>query len=431
MKKGSLSSVSVSHGVVSSKRHQDDVARQHLRKEDARRVKYVPVEVPDGVMIEPFCSDVSAISAGRNWAIGGAGEEEMSGDAWVEKVLACGRDLNWYHQKQSRKGNEGYYRRKIKDRQALGRRDKRGRMESDLSRFTVDLRPDHSRALEKILRGSISRSMVEMALDDIRREKIRLFELIYGRRVEFCGEHPDSGQYHHDLWHSGISEKTVGGKVIRERVPFRSFGVGVGVAAWDRHQSALGGDAAAVMGETLRLVERNAGLAEKQNGEPARDLRFNRALDEFVGKRLRDLAPKLVQEAGKEYEEFLRRGYQEGKLGAKHPKKETSVGLLRGVLGMVAELLGALARVPGFSQVLKASAEVSALFHGVVGALSSVGVEVPVPEPEPEPEPEPAREKPDLKALTMEMEKVLDDMELPSMGKGKRRKKDTPSPPSF
>ena len=98
---------------------------------------------------------------------------------------------------------------------------------------------------------------------------------------------------------------------------------------------------------------------------------------------------------------------------------------------MVAELLGALARVPGFSQVLKASAEVSALFHGVVGALSSVGVEVPVPEPEPEPEPEPAREKPDLKALTMEMEKVLDDMELPSMGKGKRRKKDTPSPPSF
>lgn len=335
-KKRELTLGSGRHGVASSKTHRDDQLAFKRREAEKRKKRFQAYEVGDADTYAPFNSDVSAIGQGRNWIIRkGRRFWELGGEAWVELMMRMGRQRVGYHQRQVRKGVVGYYWRKVRDRSVLGPTDKTHRPLTDVARETIDLRPDHSRALSKILKVPKHAAKLESALAAIRNEKLRLFEEIYHRQVLGVGEHPDSGQFHHDLWHSGIRSAVVedlgaekkngkfhgGSKMkVRERTPYRSYGVSVGVASWDRHRSALtdhGLEPGKVMGPTLEILQRNEAKVHERYGEPARDLRMLRELDSLVDRILRAIDPDLCDEARGEYIDWIQAGYEQGKLGVK------------------------------------------------------------------------------------------------------------------
>lgn len=352
----------IEHGVVTHATHQRDKKAFEKRRGARKQKAFVAVQIAEpGGDYPPFQSNLSAIGDGANWLVGRRSGEPMlsecGGDRWIELMSRIRSWANHYHQRQVRSveikvppkrgamdrtvktklvRQVGYYRRKVKDRVTLGPTDKHARKETDLMRETIDLRPDHSRALQYMLGNRKMRRAVVNALDEIRREKIRLFEEIYGRRVVGVGEHPDSGQYHNDLWHTGIRSDLVtdsgalvegkdasnvtGGqsKKVRLRNEFRQFGVSVGVASWDRHRAALeefGADTHSLMGEEIQIIVRNTETAEKQNGEPPRDLRLLNRLDAFVRERLEKIDPDLCRRANEEYVHWLKVGYGQGKLG--------------------------------------------------------------------------------------------------------------------
>lgn len=338
-KRGRLSRDSGLHGDARSKLHA--IHQQHNKKRRSRRVEHVAHDVVDERDYDPFVSNVSAIGTGRNWFRDSKGNFREVGSAeWATGIAAIEVENSWYHQRQVREGKVGYNERKVKDRTKLGSNDKKDRAFTDVDRETIDLRPDHSRALQYILESDKAPE-VEQLLGEIRQEKIRLFEKIYRRDVFAVGEHPDSKQFHNDLWHGGIRLKKVrdnkaleeisdDGKVklsggsereVRLREPFRVFGVGVGVCSWNRHRSALL-DAKehpeTVMGETLRVLKRNRESAKKQNKEPARDLALLETLDAFVRSRLCAIDFELTQKALHEYTDWIKTGYSQQKLGVKH-----------------------------------------------------------------------------------------------------------------
>jgi hypothetical protein len=337
-KRGRLSRDSGLHGDARSKLHA--IHQKHNKKRRSRRVEHVAHDVADDRDYEPFASNVSAIGVGRNWFRTSKGElSEVDSAKWATGIAAIELDNSWYHCRQVREGKVGYYERKVKDRRKLGTSDKTGRASTDVDRETIDLRPDHSRALQYLLEAGKNREVEEL-LTEIRQEQIRLFEKLYRRDVVAVGEHPDAGQFHNDLWHGGIrlkkvkdykaienvrsdgSVKLTGGseREVRLREPFRVFGVGVGVCSWDRHRRALV-DAKehpeAVMGDTLKVLKRNRESAKKQNKEPARDLALLETLDAFVHHRLCAIDYELTQKALHEYRDWIKTGYSQGKLGIK------------------------------------------------------------------------------------------------------------------
>jgi hypothetical protein len=277
---------------------------------------------------------------GRNWFLTPKGDlKEVDSPKWAIGIAAIEAENSWYHCRQVRKEKVGYNERKVKDRSKLGANDKTGRAFTDVERETIDLRPDHSRAIQYFLEAGKNQE-VEQLLEEIRKEKIRLFEKIYRRDVLAVGEHPDSKQFHNDLWHGGIrmtkvrdnkatQEVKADGKVkltggsereVRLREPFRVYGVGVGVCSWDRHRRALmnaNENPESTMGDTLKVLRRNRDSAKKQNGEPARDLALLETLDAFIHDRLNAIDAELTQKALKEYTYWIKTGYSQGKLGLK------------------------------------------------------------------------------------------------------------------
>jgi hypothetical protein len=194
-------------------------------------------------------------------------------------------------------------------------------------------------------------------IDQIRMEMVRLFEEIYERYAICLGEHDDSGQFHNDIWSTGIYEENVTDsgavvtgkanaevavkpgkeKTVRLRKLFRAYGVGVGMASFDRHRRALeeaGLSGAEVMGWTAEVLARNAEVAagrkrakcavEGQVCEEARDLRMYSKLDEFVAAKLKALDPQIYDRAAAEYVVFLNDGYAGKKLGLKEETAEIS-----------------------------------------------------------------------------------------------------------
>ena len=331
MKAGRASYHSIRHSDQNSETHKRDVAQAKQNRNQRKAIIVEPLE-ENGV----FGSDLSLLGQGRKFGLGNKDGKRvlvaLNSSDWEEQLARSKNNLSWYH--QARKNTKsGYTVRKVRDRTKLGEKDKRARADSDLQRETIDLRPDHSRAVQYFLLSGHTEAVRGMVAR-IREKKIRLFEKIYpGRRVLFVSEHDDSGQLHHDLWHSGIREhstKLHKGKKVRERVAFRRFGVGVGVTSWYRHFTALsqrGGtakSAATTMGAAYDVLKRNIASAREQNDQEARDIMLTKKLDEYVQEQLDTLASELTgksreipRQANDEYKTWLDDGYTNGLLGVR------------------------------------------------------------------------------------------------------------------
>ncbi len=419
----SATKATIAHGNANSRLHEVHQAEQKERRKNAKVRALYEVVAPEDEP-EMFKSNLLGLVPeglkGRTfWRGGGVGDlVELEGGDWEAKLGAELERLKVWHERREKDGKESYHKHTLKD--------------SDLKRKTYETRPDHSRALE-YLAAEKPASLVAEVLSSIRAEKIRLFEEIYRRKVSALGEHCDSGHYHNDIWSYSSEEKKVGDRTIIERGTFfREYGVGPGAARWDRHLrvlSELKMDTG-VTGAVPRLLAADEKWALEQNKEPARDLRFMRALDSYVEKTLREVDAAAVDRAKREYGEFLADGYAKGELGVEKmlDRKEQMAALeeenksLKRAVAMAVEFLQALVRLPAFEGLLKTSPLLEKLFHGLLAALG-LGVKEPVKAPRVE----------RLKTMAMKLERVMEDMGPPSMtmGKGKRRKKDTPSLPKF
>lgn len=416
--------------------HEEDVRQQRAR----RKTHWAPTEAKEAPV---FGSDVSGLGVGRNYLLVGGEFRELPGDEWLRRTDEIAADMSWYHQPQKVKLKRGkttvYWKeRKMKDREKLGTNDKKGRAETDVLRETIDLRPDHSRALQKILATStVPRGEVDLALADIHGEAARLFEKIYGRAVFAINEHTDSKQYHIDLSHTGIQKLEKDGEEFRPRTPFVGRGVYVGLAAWDRHRSALAGageDVGAVMRWTLEEVEEKTKKAPDRFGEEPRDLRFQRAFDEFVEGKLRELSSPAVEQARGEYVSWLKENYAADTIGFTEEKRdrrerkrlEREVGRLQGVLALVGRFLAALARLPGADKILGLPA-IAPLFQEV---LAACGAELAKAKEAKEPEvgqpevrePEIEMKGPDIAAASKRLKEQVKELERIQMGRGKKKK---------
>lgn len=361
----------------------------HTKQSKKRqKIVFVAHEVMDGSDYPVFRSDVKGLGSGRNWILRDGKAELTDGPEWVEEMMEMLTDGMRYDTRQRNATKDGEFRirytpRDVEDRKKKGKTDKKGRQLTDLMRETIDLRPDHSKVLQYLLENGRKSELLPV-LAEIQAEEIRLFEEIHhGRRILSNGEHTDSGQYHFDHWHSGIEEievhdhgaivvdgpegeevlKSGENKKVRKRHLFRIYGVGDGMASFDRHRSALreaGHDAKSIMGHTIKKLARNTKSAKKQNGEFPRDLRLWRAIDKFVDQKLRELDPGLCDKARTEYVEWLEAGYDLQKLGikeetleqSKHKRRKKELESLQAAVRVVMELILA---IPGVVFLLKSS----------------------------------------------------------------------------
>jgi len=415
-KRGRGSKIAVEHGVQSSWIHW-----VHSQQSKARqKIVYVAHEVVDGSDYPKFISNLTGLGKGRNWIIEGNEMKITDGEAWVRKMYALMDHYNWYHQRMRTKIKKGknpgetkirYTKRKMADRKKLSKTDKRSRPDTDLMRETIDLRPDHSRVLEGLLAKGRLADLIPI-LDQIQKYQIQLFEKIYeGRKIVSEGEHVDAGQYHFDHWHTGVEitkvddhgavvelltnesnkqqeeEILVEGqeKVVRLRKEFRSFGVGDGMASFDRHRAALAGDgrdARTIMGYTHEKLMMNIELVTKKNekrlnnenrGEDAtpRDIRMWRAVDCFVEQKLRELDPELCDKARKDYAVWIQDGYELEQLGIRqetiqvtqHKKRKEELSRLKSAARSFVELL---MRIPGVMQIIQSNKVLAAMLDEVV-----------------------------------------------------------------
>lgn len=358
------------------------------QSKERRKLVYVAHEVVDGTDYPAFRSDLTGLGSGRNWLVRDGEPELTAGTAWIEAMMEIMTDCMSFHQRQRNSTKDEkikirYTPRKVKDREKKGKTDKKDRPQTDLMRETIDFRPDHSRVIQYLLEAGRAKHLIPVVAE-IATEEIRLFEEVHpDRKVKSGGEHTDSGQYHFDHWHSGISEIVVtdhkaivvdGAKgeeilesgeamKIRMRNVFRNYGVGDGMASFDRHRSALeddGRDAKAIMGHTLAKLEANTITSAEQNGEFPRDLRLWRAVDKFVDQKLRSLDPTLCDKARAEYADWIEAGYDRDKLGieeetlqqSKHKRRKTELENLRAAVRVVLEMILA---IPGVALLLQAS----------------------------------------------------------------------------
>lgn len=410
-KRGRGTRISVIHGFQDSWLH-------HIHAKESKerqRVVHVAHEVLDGTDYPKFKSDLTGLGNGRNW-IRKDGELIITpGEKWVEEMFELIDDCSWYHQRMRNKIQKGdkkgkrkirYAQRNINDRSKLSKTDKHSRPETDLLRETIDLRPDHSKVLENLVKSGRKDDLLRV-LAEIQQHQIELFEEIYeGRKIVSEGEHVDSGQYHFDHWHHGIKECKVSdhGAVVelvgdgpdkdksekllvngkeetfRLRTPFSGYGVSDGMASFDRHRSALesdGRNAKSIMGFTHEKLLGNIELVQEKNKkrlekkEPKRsadiqdleimprDIRMWREVDEFVDSKLRELDPVLCDKARKEYADWIQNGYELEKLGirkeslqvTKHKKRKHELEKLKAAVRTILELILA---IPGVIGLLKA-----------------------------------------------------------------------------
>lgn len=364
MKRNEATKQAIEHADQSNKKHQDDVKRskalQARRKAELKKgIVWEKREVADGVEkgeYPDFKSNVSGLGIGECFDVSGgitlgasnAKVEQVKlvvedGAAWRKKLDVAMRALARWHvlqPRESKKGKDGkkdyWVPKKSRDRVKVKKGEKQ-RPASDVSRETVDLRPDSSRAVQYLVEAGKLKEVNE-ALDAIRLKKIELFERIYGRKVLYCSEHTDSGQHHDDLWHTGVFRTGEKIGLIRkdgvdkrrdriDRVEFHSYGIGVGASSWWRHMQALkevgvlGDDLISLAGPTLKAIDNNTFREEGRHGKP-RDLEFLEELDSFVTEKLSGLDKGIFERARGEYGDWLKKGYAAGMVGFKKSEKE-------------------------------------------------------------------------------------------------------------
>ena len=301
--------------------HQEGQKKLRELKQESMMIR---VPIPKEVY-PPFKSELKKLGAGDPYVVEEGTLSKVPGKDWLVKLLASEDEYSWCHRWDKSAGKSGGWKsRKL--------------VQTDMMRETIDLRPDHSRALQYLLESS-PRGMVLDAMEQIRKKKVELFEEIYKRKVHFVAEHDDAGQMHHDLWHSGIREvdpkdekvteishgkkAEYKGESINPRVltPFRSYGVSVGAASWARHMSAFreagltDDEIRKFAGDTLDALDGSIEGARRQNGENPRDLRLQDELDKFVGELFRQINAKEVDKALQEYVDDRRAGYSKGGVG--------------------------------------------------------------------------------------------------------------------
>jgi hypothetical protein len=353
-------------------------------REKNKRIKFVAIQ-EDKPEDELFRSDVSLVGMGRNFIRNDRGfAVAIPAEEWAKESERLGNNSDYYHRPMRRPNGDTYWR---KEKIAGG----------DLEAAVSELRPDHSRALEHMLKDrGIPREKIEEALETIRAEKVRLFEEIYGRKVVLLSEHTDSKHYHHDLWHLGLEPQEIEGKggkkeLIILRNPMRERSVGPGTARYWRHQQALaesGVDPTKVMGITTEVIKQNVAVAIEQNGEDPREIRFMQGLDSLVGKTLRSLSPKAYERGLKEYSAYLVENYPKGTVGARQiqPREARKIeglekenGSLKKLLELAVSIFSAVLKVPAFLQAVKAMN----LYGKIVEFTRAVGIQLAPEAPEP------------------------------------------------
>lgn len=319
------------HSDQRNKAHEDHAAAAKKRALQKLLTSYEILQEFTGY--SAFKSKVIELGGGNNWVRKDGKLVEVEGDEWLDAMFKIAAQ-NERHHVRTQGPTKVYYRsRKLRDRKTLSPKDKRPRPKTDLRRFTIDLRPDHSRAIQKLLAKDY-KDLARALVDNARDECIRQFERRYGRDVRAVAEHTDSGQLHFDLWHTGIrtvevndscadvkNGKIVNGekKVIRRRTKYKAYGVGVGVASWNRHRRAL--DDAGIKPDTilnkdtLDTITKMTALKKKETGEPPRDIGMYESLDRFMAFELAKVEPEITKEALDEYVQWLKMGYSSGKLG--------------------------------------------------------------------------------------------------------------------
>jgi len=357
-----------------SKGHADDVAKSKTR----RKYKYTRREIAPEEESPKFKSVISGLGGGKCFVVRDGRPTEDAEAVWEELLSAAKSKWSWYHQKQKVKRKAGvkvaWKKRQLKDRTKQGPSDKTGRKDTDVLRETIDLRPDHSRAVQYHLEAG-KRVEVSSALSEIRAKKIQLFETIYDRRVLFVGEHDDSGQHHDDLWHCGTSEHET--ERVRS-VPLRSYGESVGAASWARHFSAardFGVDESALKelaGPTMDALEEDIAAATKQNREDPRDLRLLSELDKFAAQRLMAIDPGIVQRANGEYWDWIKANYRAGKIGVIKSREEVLDEEVTGLEKELSEIKVVLKPVAD-ETLTDAAARVAARADGLDGFEKQAG----------------------------------------------------------
>jgi len=340
MKRGRATYQSIAHGNANSEKHRDDVKMFKLLQDKKEKGRWVYHELADG-KYAPFKSSFlqsslgeNGLPAGRNYrrvqtTLGGGSLELVEGQGWERELTESMKFYDHYHSPPNEK-RKYWKTEKLRDRVLDAEGKEIGRYPaSDIKRETIDLRPDHSRALQYML-ASGRKGEVEQIMAEARALKIELFEEIYGRKVLFVGEHNDAGQAHDDLWHCGITitdeniSKQKEPRYARERVPFRNYGVGSGTIAWIRHMEALAdagwdkGKIQELCAEVVKVVEWNKEKEELRHPKDGlRDVRLHRALDDFMNSKLAAVAPIDASRARTDYVAWLKRGYESRLLGLK------------------------------------------------------------------------------------------------------------------
>ncbi len=270
-KRGRSTDVAVDHSNIHSQTHREHKTAQEKRKAVnwGVRWKREKIDVPSETL-EKFSSSLEKyVGKGDTFRFERdakgkiCGAVRVPGDEWTDAVKKQKRELNWYHQQQNRKTGTYWVKRKLRDRGKLSSRDKQPRAVSDVVRETNDLRPAHSRALQRMCESGLIEE-VKTFWEEFTWRSAAMWEGIYdGRKTSYGSLHSDSGQIHRDIWHTGITEvphPDRKGRTIRQREPFRSFGIGVGAASWARHKMCLDlaldlEQSELIMGETCRVLE--------------------------------------------------------------------------------------------------------------------------------------------------------------------------------
>jgi hypothetical protein len=322
MKRGRSNKRTLGHSNPNSHQHAQDVVRNQALHAKKKQGKWTYVEE----VSEPppaFGVDLSKeLGKGICYQVADNGELVAQGGAeWEAEMEALMKELSWYH-------GPGNKKERIKTRV----RDEEGKViarypASDVLRETIELRPDHSLAIQMMVRSGRKSEAVEL-LAEARRLKVELFEKLFHRKVLGVAQHNDSKHLHDDLWHTGITitdeniskQKNVE-RFRRDRVPFNIYGVGTGTIAWNRHlevmrQSGMNEEEIKdLTREIPGIVESNIGNAHKE----LRDLKLYNGLDEFFARRLGEIAPSEARRARAEYLNFLKRGYENKTLGYQPP----------------------------------------------------------------------------------------------------------------